>query len=168
MKKTAEKKSRLLGTSAENEDQTRDPNNGLEAKISKEKTRTTLTMDLQEILSQLIRNSLPVQTSQVRTIFRIMEDHMINAQISHSIEMIEMDLEMDLSTIRMETSATMEFFLILQRLKGETSLKIDHTANHEVINLTFWLSADLIFDLLLVLHLTDKNFHKTMSRRHLK
>ena len=36
----------------------------------------------------------------MRTITRATEDHMINAQISHSIEMTEIDLEMDLSTTR--------------------------------------------------------------------
>ena len=50
-----------------------------------------------------------------------MEDHMINAQINHSIETVETDLEMDLSIIR--TRETMETFLVLLRLKGETSHK---------------------------------------------
>ena len=61
-----------------------DQNNGLEAKISKEETRTTLTRHLGSPI--LIRISLPDQTSHMGTTIRIKEDHIINAQISHSIE----------------------------------------------------------------------------------
>ena len=59
---------------------------------------------------------------------------MLNAQIHHSKEAMEIDLEMYLSTIRMETGETLEFFLVLLRLKRGTSHKIIHTANKEVIN----------------------------------
>ena len=85
---------------------------------------------------------------------------MIHARINHSIEAMEIDLEMDLSAIRMETGKTMEIFVVLHLLKGETCHKIIHTANQEVINLTTLLSADVIIDLRMVLHLRNKNSTK--------
>ena len=115
----------------------------------------------------LIKSSLTGQTSLMGTAIRLMGDHMINAQTNLSIEAMEIDLEMDLSTIRMGARNTMEIFLILHRLKRETPHKIFHTANQEVIKLTIWLSQDLIFDPRLVLHLTNKNFRKIITRRHL-
>ena len=57
------KKSCLLRTTTKNEDQTMDQNNGLETKISKNETRTTLTMYLRENPPQLMKVSLPDQTS---------------------------------------------------------------------------------------------------------
>ena len=144
-----------------------DRNNGLEAKISKEETRTTTTMDSGEIPPLPTRVSLQGPTSHMRTITRTTEDHMINAQISHSIEMTEIDLEMNLLTTRMGTGETMEIFLVLHRLKEETSHKITPTANQEVINLTTLLSADLTTDLRLVLHLTNTSSQKARIRHHL-
>ena len=85
---------------------------------------------------------------------------MINAQISHSIEAMEIVLEIDFSTIRMETRETMDFFLVLHRTEGDNSQKKIHTANHEVIDLTILVSADLMVDLRLFLPLTNKNSHK--------
>ena len=81
--------------------------------------------------------------------------------------MIEIDLEMVLSSTRMVTGETMEFFLVLHQLKEETSHKITLIINQEVINLTTVCSADLTIDRRLVLHLTNKNFHKTITRRQL-
>ena len=81
------------------------------------------------------------------TTVQTMEDHMINTQISHSIEVMEIDLEIHLATIRMETGETMETFLVLHQLKGKNSHKIFPTANQEVINLTTLHSAHLITDL---------------------
>ena len=78
---------------------------------------------------------------------------------------MEVDLEIDLSTIGMETGEPAETFLVLHRLVEEVSHKTNHTANHEVINLTIFLSADLTLDLRLVLLLTSKKFHQTISRR---
>ena len=112
-----------------------------------------------------MRISLPDQTTHAVTI-RIIEDHMKNTQINHSIETMEIDLELDLSTMRMETGETLEIFLVLHRLKGETSPKTIHTPNQEVTNLTILLSADLTIDLALVLRLTNKNCRKTIARRH--
>ena len=106
-----------------NEDKTIDQYNGLEADISKEETRTTLTMDVREVSPLLIRNSLPVQTSHVGTTIRLMEGHMINAQINHPLEAIEIDLEMDLSTAKMRTGEAKKVFLFVHRLQGATSHK---------------------------------------------
>ena len=50
-----------------------DHNNGLEVKNSQKETRTTLTTDLLEIPPQLIRVSLPDQTSHMGTTIGIME-----------------------------------------------------------------------------------------------
>ena len=98
-------------------------NNGLEAKISKEETRTTLMMDLREIPPQLIRISLPDQSSPIGATIRIMEDHMINVHVSLPIETLETDIEMDLSTIRITTGETLEIFPVLHQLKEDFSQK---------------------------------------------
>ena len=143
-----------------------DQNNRLEAKISEEETRTLLTTDL-EVLLLRTRTSLQDLTSHVGTIIRTMEDHMITAQINHSKETTETDLELDLSTIRMGTGETMETFLNLHRLEGETSQKMIPTVNQEVINLTNLPSTDLTIDPRLVLRLTNKNSRKTIIRLHL-
>ena len=73
-----------------------DQSNGLEAKISKEEIKLTIMMDLQEIFPHLLKTSLQVPTSHMRTITRTTENHMVDAQISHSKEMMEIDLEMNL------------------------------------------------------------------------
>ena len=57
------------------------------------------------------RTSLQDPTLHIETTIGIMEDHMTHAQICHSIEAIETDLELNLSTIRMEAGETMETFL---------------------------------------------------------
>ena len=91
---------------------------------------------------------------------------MINAQTNHSIETMKVGVEMDLSTIRMETGETLEIFLVLHRLKGEITQRQIHTAKQELINLEILLSADLIIDRRVASHVTNKNFHKTLTRRH--
>ena len=97
-------------------------NDKLEAKILKEEIRTTLTMDLREIPPTLIRVSLPDQASHMGTTIRTMEDHMVNAQISHSIDAMEIDIEMKLSTIRMETGEAVENFPVFHPSKRWTIL----------------------------------------------
>ena len=92
---------------------------------------------------------------------------MIYAQISHSIEAIEIDFEMDFSTIRMGTGKTMETFLVLHQRKRETFHKIVHTTSQEVISLANPQSADLTIDLRLVLYPTNKTFDETITRHHL-
>ena len=99
------------------------------------------------------RISLQDPTLHIGTTIRIMEGHMTNAQISHSIEVRENDLEMNLPAIRMETGGTMTTSLVLRRLKEESSQKINPTANQEVINLITPPSADLTIDLRLALPL---------------
>ena len=144
-----------------------DWSNVLEAKISREEIRITVMMDLQETFLHLIEIFLQGPTSYVRTIIRTTEYHMINAQTSHSIEITEIDLELNLSTTRMGTGETMEIFLVLHRLKEETSHKITLIANQEVINLTTLRSADLTIDLRPVSRPMNKNFRKTIIRHHL-
>ena len=89
----------------------------------------------------------------------------MNAQISHSTELMEIDLEIDFSTIRMETGETLETFFLLHWLKGDTFHKIIHSASQELISLTILFSANLIIDLRVVLHLTSKHSRKTITRR---
>ena len=89
-------------------------NNGLEAKISQEETRTLLTIDLGEVPLLPTRTSLQDPTLLIDTTIRIMEDHMIHAQICQSIEAMETDLELNLLTIRLEAGETMETFLAFQ------------------------------------------------------
>ena len=144
-----------------------DQNNGLKAKISKEKTRTLLSIDLGEVPLMPTRISLQDPTLHIGTTIQIMEDHMTNAQISHSKEAMETHLEKNLSTIRMKTGETVETFLVLHRLEGGTSHKIIPIANPEVIYLTTLLSADLTTDLRLILHLTNTSSHKAIIRYHL-
>ena len=57
---------------------------------------------------QLIKIFLPNRTPHTLATIRTMEDHMIDSQINHPIETMEIDLEMDLSTIRTGTGETME------------------------------------------------------------
>ena len=87
------KKSPLLKTTTKHEDQIIDQNNGLEAKISKE-NRITIMIDLQEASPHLIRIFPQGQTSHMGITIRAMEDHMINVQISHLIEAMEIDPEL--------------------------------------------------------------------------
>ena len=141
-----------------------DRNNGLVVKIFRGGTRNTLTTDVRGIIHQLIGISLLDQTSLMRTTIRIMGTHIVNTQSNHSIETMDIGLEMDISRTRMETVETLETFLVLHLLKGEISHRTLHIANQEVINLTILLSADLIIDRLVVSHLTNKNSHKTITR----
>ena len=75
-----------------------------------------------------------------------MEGHTINAKINQSKETMEIWFEMDFSIFRMDNGETLEFFVVLQRLKGETSHRTIYNVNPEVINLTILLSADLTID----------------------
>ena len=102
----------------------------------------------------------------METSIRTMEDHKINAQISHSIEAMEIDLEMDYSTIRMGTGETVENFPVLHRFERLIFHKKIHIAKQEVINPTTLPSADLTIGLRPVLHLTNKSSHKTIIRYH--
>ena len=123
-------------------------------------------MDVREIPPLFIRVSLEGQTSHMGTIIRTMEDHLINAQISNLTETVEIDPELDLSTIRKGTGETVAIFPVLHQIKGETSHKMNYIANQEVINLTIPVSADLRVDIRLVLHQANKSFQKII-RHHL-
>ena len=87
-----------------------DQNNGLEAKVSKEETRTLPTTDLGEVPLMPTIISLQDPTLHIGATIRMIEDHMTHAQMSHSIQAMETDLEMNLSTIRMGTGGTLEIF----------------------------------------------------------
>ena len=144
-----------------------DRNNGLEVGISKEEITTIITVGLGEIPPIITRASLQDQTSNMGIIVQTTEDHMINARISNSTDMTEIDLGVVLSTTQMGTGETMEIFLVLHRLKGEIIRRIVQIANQEMIGPTTLLSADLTIDLRLVLRPTNKNFRRTITRQHL-
>ena len=122
-------------------------------------------MDPQEIFLALIETPLQGPTLHMKIITRTIEDHTINAQVSLSVDMMEIDLEMDLLTTR--TGETVEIFLVPHRLKEETSHKITPIANQEGINLTILPSADLTIDQRLILHPMNKNFRRTIIKHHL-
>ena len=166
MKEPQRKKSPSLKTITKNEDRIIDQTNGLEAKISREGTRTTIMMGL-EIPPIITRTSLQDRNLHTGIIAQIMGDHLINAQISHSIETMEIDLGMVLSTTRMGTGETMEIFLFLHRPKEENIRRIVHTANQELISRAILRSADLTIDLQLVLRPMNKNFRGTIIKQHL-
>ena len=144
-----------------------DQNNGLKAMTSKGGIKITFFLDLQEIFPHLIRTTLHGQTSHMGITIRTMEDHMINARISPSIEAMDIDLEMDLSIIGMEPGGTMETSLVLHRLQGEIFHKRLHSANQGVINLKFLPSADPKIAPRVVSGRTNKTSHRTITRRHL-
>ena len=144
-----------------------DQNNGLEVRISKEETTTIITMGLGELPPIITRLSLLDQTAHMGLIAQTMENPLINAQISHPIETMEIDPDMDLSTIRMETGGIMETFLVLHPIQEETSHKIILIANQEVIKPTTLRSADLTIDLRLVLRPMNKSFRRTIIGHHL-
>ena len=133
MKEPPRKELRLLRITTKNEDQIRDRNSGLEVRISKEEATTIITTAL-EVPSIITRFSLPDQTPLMGLTAPKTEDRLINARISHSIETMKVDLEMDLLTTRMGTGETMKIFLVPYRPKGETSHKITPIAKQEVIN----------------------------------
>ena len=144
-----------------------DQNNEPEANISKGETRFLLTIDLGEHLLLPTRISRQDQTLHMEITIRIMEDRMINAKISHLTETMETDLGRDLSTIRMGTGETMEIFLVLRRLREQTSHKITSIADQELTNLITLRSADLTIEPRLVLLAMNKNSRKTVTRQHL-
>ena len=96
-----------------------------------------------------------------------MENHSTNVQVNHSIEAMETDSEMNLSTIRMGIGGTMETFLVLHLIQEETSHKTTPIANQEMINLTTLRFADLTIDLQQTLGPMNRNFRRTIIRHHL-
>ena len=145
-KELPRRKSHLPKITTKNEDQTMDRNNGLGVRITKEEITTIITTDL-EVPPINTRISLQDQTTHMVLTTQTMGDHLINAQINHSIETMEIDPEMDLQTIRMETGGIMETFPVLHQIQEENSHKINPIANQEMINPTTLHSADLTIDL---------------------
>ena len=144
-----------------------DQNNGLEAKISKEETRTLTMIDSGEVPLIATKISLQDPTLQIGTTVRMIDDHLINAQVSHLIETMQADPDTNFSTTRMGTGETMEFFLALHQIQEETSHKTIPIAHQEMKNLTTLRSAGLTIDLQQTLHPMNRNFRRTIIRHHL-
>ena len=144
-----------------------DQNNGLEVKISKEETRTLPMIDSGEVPLIATKISRQDTTLHIGSTVRTIDNHLINVQISHLIETMETDPDMNLPTIRMGTGGRMETFLVLHQIQEETSHKTIPIAHQEINNLTILRSADLIIDLQQTLHPMNRNFRRTIIRHHL-
>ena len=166
-KELPRRKSPLPKIITKNEDQTMDQNNGLEAKISNEETRTLSMIDSGEVPLKVSNISLQDPTLHIGTTVRMIDDHLINAQVNHLIETMEIDPDMNLSTTRMGTGGTMETFLALHQIQEETSHKTIPIVHQEMNNLTTLRSARLTIDLQQTLHPMNRNFRRTIIRHHL-
>ena len=144
-----------------------DQNNGLEAKIFRDETRTLAMIDLGEAPLIAAKISLQDPILHIETTVRTIDDHLINVQISHLIETTKTDTDMNLSTTRMGTGGTMGTFLVLHQIQEETSHKTIPIAHQEMNNLTTSHSADLTIDLQQTLHPMNRNFRRTIIRHHL-
>ena len=143
-----------------------DQKNGPEAKISKDETRTLAMIDSEEVPLIATKISLKDPALHIETTVRTIDDHLINVQISHLIETMETDPDMNLSTTRMGIGGTMGTFLVLHQIQEETSHKTIPIAHQEMNNLTTSHSADLKIDLQQTLHPMNKNFRRTIIRHH--
>ena len=161
------RKSPLPKIITKNEDQTMYQNNGLEAKIFKDETRTLAMIDSGEARLIATKISLQDPTLHIETTVRTIDDHLINVQISQLIETMETDPDMNLSTTRMGTGGTMGTFLVLHQIQEETPHKTIPIAHQEMNNLTTSHSADLTIDLQQTLHSMNRNFRRTIIRLHL-
>ena len=122
--------------------------------------------DSGEVLLMTTKISLQDPTLHIGTTVRMIEDHLTNAQINHSMEMTETDPDTNLPTTRMGTGETMEIFLALHQIQEETFRKTT-IANREMINLTTLRSVDLITDLRQTLSPMNRNFRRTIIKHHL-
>ena len=163
-KEPLRRKSPLPKITTKNEDQTMDQNNGREARIFKDETRTLAMKDSGEVHLIATKISLRDPTLHIETTVRTIDDHLVNAQISHLIETMETDPDMNLSTTRMGTGGTMGTFLVLHQIQEETSHKTIPIANQEMNNLTISHSAELTIVLQQTLHPMNRNFRKTIIR----
>ena len=163
-KEPPRRKSPLPKITTKNEDQTMDQNNGPEAKIFKDEIRTLAMIDSGEVRLIATKISLQDPTLHIETTIRTIDDHLINDQISHLIETMETDPDMNFPTTRMGTGGTMGTFLVLHQIQEETSHKTIPIANQETNNLTISHSADLTLDLQQTLHPMNRNFRKTIIR----
>ena len=166
-KELPRRKSPLPKITTKNEDQTIYQNNGLEAKISKEETRTLPMIDSGEVPLIATKISLQDSTLHIASTVRMIEDHLTDAQISHLIETMETDPDKNLSTNRMGTGRTMETFLVLHQIQENTSHKTVPIAHQEMNNLTTLRSADLTIDLHQTLHTINRIFRRTITGNHL-
>ena len=141
-------------------------NNGLEAKIFKDETRILAMIDSGEVPLIATKISFQHPALHIETTVRTIDDHLINVQISHLIETMETDPDMNLSTTRMGTGGTMGTFFVLHQIQEETSHKTIPIAHQEMNNLTTSHSADLTIDLQQTLHLMNRNFRRTIVRHH--
>ena len=144
-----------------------DQNNGLEAKIFKDETRTLAMIDSGEVPLIATKISLQDPTLHIGTTVRTIDDHLVNVQISHLIETMETDPDMNLSATRMGTGGTMGTFLVLHQIQEETSHKTIPIAHQEMNNLTTLRSADLTIDLQQTSHPMNRNFRRTIIRHNL-
>ena len=112
-----------------------DQNNGPEAKIFIDETRTLAMIDSGEVPLIATKISLQDPTLHIGTTVRTIYDHLINVQIGHLIETMEIDPDMNLSTTRMGTGGTMETFLVLHQIQEETSHETIPIAHQEMNNL---------------------------------
>ena len=124
-------------------------------------------IDSGEVALTASKISLQDPTLHIGTTVRMIKDHLTNAQISHLIEAMETDPDLNLSTTRTGTGGTMETFLVLRKFQEETSHKTIPNAHQEMKNLTTLRSADLTVDLQQTLHPMNRNFRRTMIRHHL-
>ena len=152
------KKISLLKTLTETEYQALDQDNGLEAKIFRDESRSTLTLNLWEIPQQLNRTSLSDQTQHTGTTIRISEDHG-DQRPNQSYNKNDGNRSWN------EIDNILEKSLFLNRPNGEISHRTIHTANHEVISWTFLL-AEITNNLRVVWPLTNKNSHQPKTRVH--
>ena len=139
-----------------------DQNNGPEAKIFKDETRTLAMIDSGEVPLTATKISLQDPTLHIETTVRMIDDHLINVQISHLIETMEIDPDMNLSTTRMGTGGTMGTFLVLHQIQEETSHKTIPIAHKEMNSLTTLRS-----DLQQTLRPMNRNFRRAIIRLHL-
>ena len=166
-KEPPRRKSPLPKITTKNEDQTMDRNNGPEARVSKDETRTLAMKDSGEVHLIATTISLRDPALHIETTVRTIDDQLINAQIIHSIETMETDPDMNLLTTRMGTGGTMGTFLVLHQIQEETSHKIIPIVHQEMNNLTTSHSADLTIDPQQTLHLMNRNFRRAIIRLHL-
>ena len=167
-KKLPRRKSPLPKIITKNEDQTMDQNNGPEAKIFKDETRTLAMIDLGEVPLIATKISLQDPALHIGTTVRTIDDHLINVQISHLKETMEADPDMNLSTTRMGTGGTMGTSIVLHQIQEETSHKTIPIAHQEMNNLTTSHSADLTINLQQTLHPMNRNFRRIIVRHHRK
>ena len=112
-------------------------NNGLEARISREETKILITTSLGEIPPIITRTSVADRTSHMRIIVQILEDQLINAQISHLTETMKIDLEMDLLATQMGIGGTMEIFQSTQRRVFSQNISYRQLRSDQSTNFAF-------------------------------